>query len=193
MVRIVIGSIAAGIVQWLVGFIFWGTPLGRLAFSVAGDAQNADIQGAMARNLSGLGAGTYLVPWPETAEGAVMMGRGPVALVFFNPAGFPLMDGASLIGGLVLSIVTMLIVAMGLAVVAARVPDFASRFRVLAALTAAMTLYFIIGQPVYNFYMPWGYWIYLAISCVVGMLAGGFVLLRWFMPAPAASSGIDQR
>lgn len=189
MVRVVLGSVLGGIAQWIVGFIFWGTPLGRLAFSVAPDAQNADIQAALARNLTALGAGTYQVPWPETAAGTVLLGKGPVAMVHFNPGGFPPMETSSLVAGLVLSIVSMLLVGFALLGITGRVADFGSRLRVLIGLAVATTLYFIIGQPVFNFYMPWGYWIYLAISHLAGFVAGGFVLIRWFLPAPVAATG----
>jgi hypothetical protein len=182
MVRVLIGSVLGGIAQWIVGFLFWGTPLARLAFSVAPDAQNADIQAALARNLTALGKGTYQVPWPDSAQGTVLLGKGPVAMIHFNPGGFPTMETSALVGGLALSVVSMLLVAFAMLGIAARVPDFASRFRIVAGMGVATALYFIVGQPVYNFYMPFGYWIYLAVSLIVGFLAGGFVLTRWFLP-----------
>ena len=60
----------------------------------------------------------------------------------------------------------------------------ASKIVVFASL--GVVLYSILGQPVFNFYMPWGYWIYLAISLIVGFVAGGFVLAKWFVPHGAA-------
>jgi hypothetical protein len=185
MIRILIGSVLGGLVQFFVGFIFWGTPLSRLVFTVAPDAQEAAVQTALAQNLTATGTGTYYVPWPETAQGLILHGRGPVALVFFNTGGFPLMAPSSLIGGLVLSIVSMLLVGLALHTVAARVDDFASRMRIVVFASLGVVLYSILGQPIFNFYMPWGYWIYLAISLIVGFVAGGFVLAKWFVPHAA--------
>jgi hypothetical protein len=190
MIRIVIGSIVGGIVQFLVGFIFWGTPLSRLAFSVASDAQNAAVQTKLAQNL--LATGTYYVPWPDTAQGTILHGRGPVAMIFFNTGGFPQMQASSLIGGLVLSIVSMLLLGLALHRIADRVPDFASRGRIVVLAALAVVLYSVIGQPIYNFFMPWGYWVYLAVSLLVGFIAGGLVLARWFVPYAAARSGSVQ-
>jgi hypothetical protein len=181
MIRIVIGSVLGGLVQFFIGFVFWGTPLSRLAFTVAPDAQEAAVQTALAQNLTATGTGTYHIPWPETAQGLILHGRGPVALVFFNSGGFPLASPGSLIGGLVLSIVSILLLGLALHTVAARVDDFASRMKIVVFASVAVTLYAILGQPMFNFYMPWGYWVYLAISLIVGFVAGGFVLAKWFV------------
>lgn len=182
MIRIVIGSVLGGIVQFFIGFVFWGTPLSRIAFTVAPDAQEAAVQTALAQNLTATGTGTYHIPWPETAQGLILHGRGPVALIFFNTGGFPLMSPGSLIGGLVLSVVSILLLGLALHTVAARVADFASRMKIVVFASLAVTLYAVLGQPTFNFYMPWGYWVYLAISLIVGFVAGGFVLAKWFVP-----------
>jgi hypothetical protein len=99
MIRILAGSIAGGLAQFLIGFLFWGTPLANIAFTVAGDAQNADVQAALARDLGPTGTGAYYVPWPDTAQGTVLHGKGPVALIFFNTGGFPLVEISSLVTG----------------------------------------------------------------------------------------------
>lgn len=183
MIRIVIGSIVGGLAQFIVGFLFWGTPLSRLVFTVVPDAQNAALQAALAQNLVATGSGTYHVPWPETAQGLTLHGKGPVALIFYNPGGFPLMESSALIAGLVISVLSMLL--LGLALRVARVDDFAARAKIVVLVALATAIYFILGQPVFNFYLPWGYWIYLAISLVAGFVAGGLVLARWFVPNPA--------
>jgi hypothetical protein len=68
------------------------------------------------------------------------------------------------------------------------VQDFASRAKLVILFALAATLYFTLGQPVFNYYMPWGYFIYLALSQVLGLVAGGLVLVRWFMPNAVAAS-----
>jgi hypothetical protein len=185
MFRILIGSILGGIAQFIVGFIFWGTPLAGLAYSVAPDAQSAAVQTVLAQNLTATGTGSYYIPLPDTAQGAILHGRGPVALIFFNTHGFPQMLPSSLIAGLVISILSMLLIGLALHAIADRVTDFASRAKIVVLAGLATTIYFVLGQPTYNFYMPWGYWIYLAISLIIGFVAGGLVLARWFVPYAA--------
>ena len=187
MFRVVIGSIVGGLAQFFVGFIFWGLPfLARIPFTVASDAQNAAVQTALAQNLTS--TGTYYVPWPESPAGTVLYGRGPVALIFYNTHGFAPMDPGSLVVGLILSIVTIFLLGLALLAIAGRVGDFASRARIVLYVSLATVLYFTLSAPVYNYYMPWAYWIYLALSQLVGFVVGGLVLARWFLPSgPAAS------
>lgn len=187
MFRVLIGSIVGGIAQFFVGFLFWGMPyLARIPFTIASDAQNAAVQTTLAQNLPV--TGTYYIPWPDSAAGTVLHGRGPVALIFFNTHGFPAMDPGSLVVGLILSIVTIFLLGLALLAIAGRVDDFASRVRIVLYVSLATVLYFTIATPVYNYYMPWGYWIYLALSQLVGIVVGGLVLVRWFLPSgPAAA------
>lgn len=180
MIRILAGSVLGGLVQFLVGFVFWGTPLAGLVYSSGTDAQEAAVQTALAQNL--IATGTYHIPSMDTAQGAILHGRGPVATIFYNIHGFAQMSTSSLIGGLILSIVSLFLLGLALHTVAARVPDFASRMKIVIFASLGVTLYAILGQPTYNFFMPWGYWIYLAISLIAGFVAGGFVLAKWFVP-----------
>lgn len=182
MIRVLIGSIVGGIVQFIVGAIAWATPLGKLAFVGLDDGATADLHTALARTLTAGGAGTYFIPSPETAAGTALLGQGPVALVFFNPRGFPPMDSASLLTGLILSIVMLFLVGAALSLV----DGFAARLKVAGLFAAATVLYFILSVPVYDFYLPWGWWIYLAAESFVAFGAGAFVLIRWFMPSAAA-------
>ncbi|WBO23284.1 hypothetical protein [Sphingomonas abietis] len=185
MFRILIGSIVGGLAQFIFGFIFWGTPLASLAYTVAPDAQSAAVQTALAQNLTATGTGSYYIPWPDSAQGTILHGRGPVALIFFNTHGFPQILTSSLVSGLVISILSMLLIGLALHAIADRVTDFASRAKIVVLAGLATTIYFVLGQPTYNFYMPWGYWIYLAISLIIGFVAGGLVLARWFVPYAA--------
>lgn len=178
MFKILIGAVVGGLVQFIIGAIAWATPLGRLAFNQADGAATADLQTALARTLSQTGTGTYFIPSPETAEGTVMLGKGPVALVMFNTSGFPPMDPASLITGLVLSIIMLFLVGIALSMI----DGFAKRMQALVLIGVATTLYFIFALPVFNIYMPWAWWIYLGVECLIAFIVGGFVMLKWFMP-----------
>jgi hypothetical protein len=188
MIRLVIGSILGGIAQWFVGFVFWGTPLGRLPFNATSDNQNAALQTALAQTLTPTGTGTYMIPWPFTQQGTVLYGKGPVAMVHFNTAGFPVMDTSAIIAGLILSIVAIFLLALALWFVADRVSDFASRAKIVVLAAVATSLYFTIGEPVYNSYLPWPYFIYLGIGNILGMVAGGLVVVRWFLPKAAPAT-----
>ena len=67
MVRSVIGGLLGGLAMYIIGFIFWGTPLSALAFSRAGDQESANLQAALAQGLNATGTGVYVIPDPATA------------------------------------------------------------------------------------------------------------------------------
>lgn len=184
MIRIFIGSIVAGVIQFIIGAIAWATPLGKLAFTSLGGPETADLQGAMARTLAPTGTGTYFIPSPETPEGTVLLGKGPVALVHFNTHGFPPMDPTSLLIGLMLSVVMMLLVGIALS----HVRESAARMRVMLLFAVATVLYFVVAMPVYNPYMPWGWWAYLAVADFIAFTVGAFVLLRFIPAAPPVAA-----
>jgi hypothetical protein len=182
MIRIFIGSIVAGLIQFIVGALAWATPLGRMAFTQANGPATADLQAALARNLTTTGTGTYFIPSPETAEGTVLLGKGPVALIHFNTSGFAPMVPGALLTGLIMSVATMLLVGVALSYVRAE-----KRLPVMLLFAVATVSYFVASLPVYNFYMPWGWWAYLAVESFIAFTLGAFVLLTFFMPKEDAA------
>lgn len=185
MIKLILGAIAGGIAQFLVGFIFWGTPLSRLAFSTAGEAENAAVQASLAQNLTVTGTGTYVVPWPDTAQGTTLFGQGPVATIHFNTGGFPAFDSGALVSGLILSIITAGLIGLALLGVAGRVTTLVERMKLVVLFSLAAVLYLHIGQPIFNHY-GWGYFIYMGLCDLIGLVVAGLVIARWFLPKPAA-------
>lgn len=181
MPRAVLGGLLGGIAMWIVGFIFWGTPLSLLAVTSTGDAASASVQAALAQHLGPTGTGAYPIPWPGTPSGTQMYGQGPVAMVLFNASGFALPDAAALIGGLILSMVCALLLAFVLARVTVGM-SFGGRLTIVGLFALAITTYAQLGQPIFN-HAPWGYFIYLWISEIAGWLAAGAVI-AWLLPKP---------
>lgn len=185
MPRAVLGGLLGGVAMWVVGFIFWGTPLNLLAVTSTGDAASASVQAALAQHLGPTGTGAYLIPWPGTPSGTQMYGQGPVAMVFFNANGFALPDTAALIGGLVLSVICALVLAFALARVTAGM-TFGGRLTIVGLFAVAITAYSQLGQPIFN-HAPWGYFVYLWISEIAGWLAAGAVI-AWLLPRPVVAA-----
>jgi len=181
MTRLLLGGVLGGLAMWLVGFIFWGTPLSLIALSRTDDAASAAIQQALSQHLGALGTGAYPIPWQGTPAGTQLYGQGPTAMVFFNTNGFALPDTGALIGGLVLAIVCALLMGFALRMVAGGL-SFAQRLTLVGIAAVAVTAYSDIGQPVFN-HMPWGYFIYLWISDVASWIAAGAVV-AWALPKP---------
>ncbi|WP_298396758.1 hypothetical protein [Sphingobium sp.] len=183
MLRSLIGGLLGGLAMFITGFIFWGTPLSALALSRADDQGSANLQAAMAQALNTTGTGVYVIPDPATAQGTILYGRGPVAQIFYNSGGFPVMDGSALIGGLILSLVVGVLIALALRYA---LGDFASRARVSILFALAAVLWLHIGQAVFN-HAPWGYILYLAFSDFVALALAGLIAAKLMEGKPNAA------
>jgi hypothetical protein len=185
MAKTLLGGVLGGIALYLVGFLFWGTPLSLLAFNRLEEAPSTALQAALAQNLTTGGTGTYLVPATNTAAGSVLYGRGPIATIHFNTGGFALADTSALATGFGLAILTGILIALALGAIGSRVLDFGSRAAVVLLFTLAITVYTELGQPIFNHY-GWGYWVYLFASDFIGLSACGLIIARWFLPKGGA-------
>lgn len=181
MAKTLLGGVLAGVALYLVGFLFWGTPLSQLAFNRLEQPESAAVQQALAEHLTRSGTGTYLIPTVGSAQGDLLYARGPVAMVHFNISGFPIVDSATLGTGFLLAIATGLIIALALGAIGERVTDFFSRAQVAILFALAGTLYTEIGQPIFN-HFGFGYWVYLFLSDFIGLSLAGLIVARWFLP-----------
>ena len=181
--KTILGGLIGGVVLFVVGFLFWGTPLAGLAYSHADDATNAQLQAALAQGLTRTGTGTYMIPWPTSDRGTVLFGQGPVATVHFNTSGFAVSDPGAIISGLMLALITGLLIAIGLGFAGVR--SFAERARLVVLLSVAATMYLTLAQPILN-HQGWGYWLYSFVAGAASLSAAGLVIARWFLPNVAA-------
>lgn len=185
-----LGGVVAGLVIYVVSLVFWATPLSLIAYDRVDEQANADVQRALAEGLSASGTGVYVIPDPSQGGASVLYTQGPVATVFFNTSGFPVLDTGALIGGLILAVVIGLLLAEGLRLAARWVPDATSRTRVLLALVLAPLLWVHLGQPIFN-HTPWVYSIYALVADFAALFAGGWVVLRWFLGESRVVHGLE--
>jgi hypothetical protein len=183
MVRVLIGSLVGAVAMFIVGFIFWATPLQNIGFSTASDTQNAAVQLSLAQNLPH--SGRYIVPNPMTPAGGNGYTRGPIATVDYNTKGYSTADPASMIAGFVQEIVVSLIIGLSLFAVGGRVTDFASRAKLAIGLTAAAAVMIVTADPLWM-HADWRYAIYALIADLAMLAAASLVIIRWFLPSPVA-------
>jgi hypothetical protein len=179
MIRTVIGGLVAGIIIFVIGFIFWATPLGELAYSKADEAQNAAVQASLAQNLTPSGTGTYIIPAHNSAPGAVLYARGPIATVHFNTRGYSPDDMSMILPGFIVAVVAGLLIAFGLAAVGDR--SFPELARLVICFSLGFTVWKYLAAPIFN-HFGWGYWIYAFIAESVSLILAGLVVARWFTP-----------
>lgn len=187
MVRTLIGGLVGGIIIFVLGYIFWATPLGDMPYSKATDAQYAAVQTALAQNLTQSGTGTYIVPGHQNAQGAVLYAQGPIATVHFNTRGFSPDDMSMILPGFIVALVTGLLMAFGLAAVGGGGRSYGSVARLVVCFSLAFTVWEFLGSPIFNHY-GWGYWIYVFFAESVSLIVAGLVIARWFLPHYHAAS-----
>jgi hypothetical protein len=179
MIRTVIGGLVAGIIIFVIGFIFWATPLGELAYSKADEAQNAAVQSSLAQNLTPSGTGTYIIPAHNSAAGAVLYAKGPIATVHFNTRGYSPDDMSAILPGFIVAVIAGLLIAFGLAAVGGR--PFADLAKLVVCFSLGFTVWKYLAAPIFN-HFGWGYWIYAFIAESVALIVAGLVVTRWFVP-----------
>ena len=184
MVRIIIGAVVAAVAMFVIGFIFFATPLKNLALANLDDAPAAAVQNALAANLPR--TGTYAVPGVDTPAQTNMYSRGPIATVHYNTSGFGAEDPAALIKGFVFNIVIALLIGLALAGIGGRVTDFASRARAAVILAVAGVAFSHLSEPIY-LHHDWTYLIYVFVADSLMLLAAGLIL-AWFLPGRDASA-----
>ena len=190
MIRAVIGSAAAAVAMFIIGFIFFGLGLQTLAIKNVGDIQAAPIQQVLRANIAD--TGTYEVPgYRTTAEQTRMYGTGPVATIHYNVNGqVPGMNAGLAVKGLIFNFAIALAFGLALIGIDGRVRDFGSRARVAAIIGVAAAAFTHLGVPIY-YPHGWGYYIYLFIADGVSLAAAG-VIVAWFIkvaPETAAAVG----
>jgi hypothetical protein len=181
MIRTVIGGLVGGIIIFVIGFIFWATPLGEIPYSKAGEAQNAALQASLAQNLTASGTGAYIIPAHNSAAGAVLYARGPIATVHFNTRGYSPDDMSMILPGFIVAVASGLLMAFGLASVGGGGRSFAGLAQLVVCFSLGFTVWEFLGSPIFNHY-GWGFWIYAFIAESVSLILAGLVIARWFMP-----------
>lgn len=188
MGRVIIGAVPAAIAMFIVGFIFFASPLARIGTSSLDNPKAAAVQQALAANLPA--TGTYSVPGASTAEQTGMYSAGPIATVHYNIEGFAIPSTGSMMGGLLLDFVTALLIGAALIGIDRRVPDFTSRARLVAIFSVAASAYMHLGEPIW-YHHDWRHFIYLFVADAAALAAAGLIIARWFLPravqAPAGA------
>ncbi|HYN46587.1 MAG TPA: hypothetical protein VES64_07855 [Allosphingosinicella sp.] len=187
MIRTFIGGLVGGIILFVIGFIFWATPLGEIPYSHAPDAQNAAIQLALNQNLTPTGTGAYIIPSHASAQGAVLYAQGPIATVYFNTTGYSPDDMTMLLPGFITALIAGLLMAFGLAAVGGGGRSYAGTARLVVLISLGFCVWSFLATPIFN-HFGWRYWIYAFVAESVSFILAGLVIARWFLPNAGAAA-----
>ena len=98
MLRLLVGTLPAAVVMFLLGFVFYGTPLQMLGWTKAPLATQLAVQQALKALPQ---SGTYVIPSGDTPGATAAYGNGPVAQIQYNSGGFAMVDPGVFAGGFV--------------------------------------------------------------------------------------------
>jgi hypothetical protein len=188
MIRTFIGGLVGGLILFVMGFIFWATPLGEIPYSHTGDAQSAAIQLALNEHLTPTGTGAYMIPGHTSAGGAVLYAQGPIATVYFNTRGYSPDDMSMLLPGLIAALVAGLLMAFALAAVGGGGRSFAVTARMVVLISLGFCVWEYLAAPIFN-HFGWRYWIYAFVAESASLILAGLVIARWFLPPGPCAVG----
>ena len=166
--RLIVGSIAAAVLMFALGFVFFGF-LFPMALSPISDEAASAAQAALGSSLPA--SGTYMVPMDEEAWMA-----GPSALVNFAAAGDPPPMGLAMALGFLHFVVSAFLIGLALRAVGG---DFARQAAVMLWFGLAAAFFMHLGDPIWYGY-GWRMPLFTFLADGVIFIAGGLVLARWF-------------
>jgi hypothetical protein len=175
MRSVFVGSLAAAVLMFLLGFIFFGL-LFPMALSPLGADASAALQGALGSHLAN--PGTYMVPIDKEAWMA-----GPSAMINFTPAGGVPKEMVAMAEGFIHMYLTALLIGVALLAVGG---DAARRTRIVMWFGLAAAFFMHLGDPIW-FGFGWKMSGFVFVADGVMFIAGGLVLARWFTGGAAAA------
>ena len=184
--RALIGAVAASVAMFIIGFIFFATPLYKIATGTLDNSRAAAVQQALASNIPE--TGTYFVPSGDTPEQTIMYGRGPVATVHYNSSGFSISDPGVMIGGFVQMLIASLLLAVALYTLSAYVSRLSDQIRIVVLAVLAVTVFTRFGGPIW-YHHDWGHAIYLFIAESLSLIVAGLIILKLLPHRAAAPAG----
>lgn len=184
MIRVAIGAVAAAIAMFIIGFLFFATPLGNIPVSQIDDEGAATVQQVLAENMGAGGPATYVVPGINGEAQQRLYIDGPIAMVHYNPNGFALGDTGAMIGGFIQLLITALLLGGVLYGLSGHVRAFGERLKILIGFALAAAVFMHLGNPIW-WHQGWLFHGYLFVADLVSFIAGGAIIARWFLPKPA--------
>lgn len=182
MIKVIPGAILGAIAMFILGFIFFATPLSSIHVDSLEDTQAAAVQAALAANMPADGAGTYVVPEPSASrQQSELYARGPIAMVHYNSSGFAIGATGSLLGGFVHMLVSALVLGAALYTLSGHVRDFGARLSITILFALAASIFTMLGDPIW-YHQDWTHHVYRFIANTIMFVAAGAIIARWFLP-----------
>lgn len=179
MRSILVGSLAAAVLMFFLGFVFFAL-LFPAALSPVSAEGAAAVQSALGTHLGA--SGSYMIPADEEAWMA-----GPSALIDFTAAGGAPSMPAAMIGGFIHMFVTALLIGLGLRAAGG---DTARKTALVLWFGIAAAFFMHLGDPIWYGH-GWKASLFLFVADGVMFIAAGLLLARWFTGASTTGSAAE--
>lgn len=178
MGRLLVGSLVAAVAMFLIGFVFYGTPLFSNAYKTAPFETQMTVQEAM----KGLPAsGTYFIPTGVDEAAMTAHRAGPTAMLRVNLQGSEMVDPMAMVKGFVHMAVSAFLLGLLLLRVAPKIWNFGERMAIVVTASLAIVVFVRLGEPIW-FGGDWTFTLYVAVVDLISLSAAGFILAKWFLP-----------
>lgn len=181
MIRVFVGAVAAAVVMFIIGLLFFGTPLGNIPVGQIDDDGAAAVQQSLAEHMGAEGPATYVVPGIVGEAQQRLYIDGPIAMVHYNPSGFAVGDANTMLGGFIQLFVTALLLGIALYTVAGHAREFGDRMKILILFALTASVFMHLGNPIW-WHQDWTFHGYLFVADLVSFIVGGSIIVRWFLP-----------
>lgn len=179
MGRVIVGAVAGAIAMFVLGYLFWESPLGLLATGSLEDLQAAEVQAVLAANIPETGA--YEVPVDHSQAQKSMYSRGPIAFIQYsaNGAGDPTVQ--DMLTGFIHMYISALLIGFALLAISYHVREFGTRARIVIFFALGAGVFMRLGAPIWMHH-GWNYYIYSFVTDVISLSVAGLIIARWFLP-----------
>lgn len=186
MKKFLLAPALAALAMFVLGAVYWMSPLPYRALTPVGDNSAA----ALALGEVFPATGTYLIPGPEISDPALLnelYRRGPSAEVHFVREGHEPMEPAVFVMGLVHYFIVALLLAALVNRFAGPTPSYSGVVKLTALVGLVGAVLICLTDPVW-WHHPWGWPMAKAIYAVLATTVAGLVLGRFFRMRPTAAA-----
>jgi len=183
MKRLLLGSILAALAVYLWGALFWYGPGVNNLFTEIHDqkALAEDLQAQLRSD------GAYFLPWnPQDMDATLERQRqGPIATIHFHRGGVEPQSAGILILGFLHVLVTVLLLAFALEMIAPALNRYTDRARFVILIALAASIFANLDQPIW-WYQTWSFHLINALYDFGAWMIGGLILAAFVQSEASA-------
>ncbi len=179
MGRLAIGALVAAVAMFLLGWVFYGTPLMQLGEKTASPEAQLQVQEALKTLPS---SGTYYLPFSQNDPALIAAGEaGPRALIKVNMEGGAPFDAMVMLKGFIHMAATAFLLGLLLWGVRDRLNELGERMTLVFWVAVISMIFARWGEPIW-YATDWANALYVGAADFISLMVAGYILARWFVP-----------